>query len=140
MVQDFYAHSNWVGILDSFAGGGMDPEALPTWEELTDDRGHWRERHPGFPVEEALYRLRLSDVVVREDEHLGGLQTGSTRYDHFIGCSPWSHRHARGPEQTAVFALARRASRDWVERIESRMGTLDAFYLPEVAAGPGTAD
>jgi len=136
MVQDFYAHSNWVGLLDPYAGGDFDAGALPTWEELIDDEGTWRELHPEFPVDEAQYRLRLSDIVVRDDEHLGGLQTGSTRHDHFVGLHPWPHRHARGPEETAVHALACRASRSWLERIETRVGTLDAPYLPETVWNP----
>jgi hypothetical protein len=140
MVQDFYSHSNWVGLLNGYSEGDLDPATLPTWEELIHDQGSWHERNPGFPVEEAMHRLRLSDIVVRDDEHLGGLQTGSIRHEHFIGLKPWSHRHARGAEQAVVHELARRTSRTWVIRIEARMGTLEAFSLPEMAWSAGDAD
>jgi hypothetical protein len=137
MVQDFYSHANWIGLLNEFTPGEMNPEEFPLWEELVDNEDGWRERNPAFPWRAALHRLRLSNAVVREADHLGGLQTGSVRWEEFIGMRPWGHRHKGGREREVVHALAIRATHLWVRRIEEKLNAPPAVASPVlVQAGP----
>lgn len=122
-VQDFYYHSNWVGLLNEFTPGDFAPPEFPMWEDLVDDGGSFRERFPGFPRDAALGRLSLSDAFVSRDERLGGLQTGRTRSARDPGgISPWRHRHPSGAQGKVAGELARRTTMRWILRVEERLG------------------
>lgn len=125
-VQDFYAHANWVGILDRFTPGEMKADEFPVWEELTEGHGGWREHHPAFQWTQALDRMRVSDRARSDAEDEGGLQTGRVRGEKVPGVTPWRHRHRGGAEKTVVHELARRATILWVQRIEGRFITARA--------------
>jgi hypothetical protein len=135
-VQDFYTHANWVGILNEYTPGDMVAEQFPLWEEFHDPDGDWRMRNLQIPVEEVLERLKISNHELSGDEHEGGLQTGSVRGEKFDGPEPWSHRHSRGAEQVVVHALAGRATKIWVARIEGLLGGSDEW----IAKDSATAD
>ncbi len=118
-VQDFYCHSNWVGLLDPIAGGGLDPTVLPTWEELVGETSSWRPTHDGFSSASALARLRESDLRRSEADDEGGLQTGRPRTQRWEAEPiPWGHRHKGGREMLAVHSLSLRATMCWLERVE----------------------
>jgi len=118
-VQDFYAHANWVGILDLYTESSMEPLEFPVWEELIGNEAEWLEQHPGFPAGEAINRLKASNAFMSQDEALGGLQTGSIRGEHIDGdVTPWHHRHERGEARAVVHDLTRRATRLWLARID----------------------
>ncbi len=120
-VQDFYAHANWVGLLDHDTPGEMKADEFPLWEELVQDHGGWRERHPEFHFAAALDRLRISDRERSATEDHGGLQTGRTGGEHISGVQPWMHRHKGGEEKAVVSDLARRAIILWIQRIDQRL-------------------
>jgi hypothetical protein len=122
-VQDFYCHSNWVGLLDDFTAGDSDAEEFPIWEELIANEGGWVSRNPAFDAPWALTRLRASDVTRSSSESEGGLQTGRPRTEPVLDAPvPWGHRHAGGQEMEVVHALGVRATALWVARLEKRMG------------------
>lgn len=135
-VQDFYTHSNWVGILNEYTTGDMYPDEFPLWEELQNADSNWRLRNPRFPVEAVMQRLKISNHDLSSDEHEGGLQTGSVRGEKFTGPEPWAHRHSRGDEQVVAHSLAGRATKIWVERIEFLLGEPSTW----IAKIPATAD
>lgn len=118
-VQDFYAHANWVGILDLYTESSLEPVEFPVWEELVEDASGWLDEHPGFPADEAINRLKASNAFMSQDEALGGLQTGRIRGEHVAGdVEPWSHRHERGEARAVVHDLTRRSTLLWVKRID----------------------
>jgi hypothetical protein len=120
-VQDFYAHSNWIGILDRFTAGEMVPAEFPTWEELVLDHDSWRARHPQVDWDAALQALMVSNLGPSSDEEAGGLQTGRSRGEQCEGECPWKHRHKGGPERVVVEHLAARATAIWVRRLTERI-------------------
>ena len=118
-VQDFYAHANWVGLLDRYTVDSLDPAEFPVWEELIENDAGWREAHPALPYDEAINRLKASNAFMSGEETLGGLQTGRIRGEDVDGdITPWIHRHERGEARGVAHDLARRATRLWVERID----------------------
>jgi hypothetical protein len=122
-VQDFYAHSNWVGILNKFTEHDFEPDEFPLWEELVEEYGDWRSRHPDFPRCAALNRLWVSNASVSDKETLGGLQTGRTFAAKPVDSKPWRHRHKRGQERVVVHTLSKRALRLWIGRINAHVNT-----------------
>jgi hypothetical protein len=136
-VQDFYSHSNWVGILDGYTPGDLDPDEFPLWEELVADRDGWREAHPEFDAAAALAHLRRSNAGRSAVEDEGGLQTGRIRHEVIEGDPvPWKHRHHGGDTMRVVHELARRETLLWVARV------LERVPLPDEAApvAAGIAD
>lgn len=116
-VQDFYAHSNWVGLVREFLPPGSSSDTYPLWEELM---GRAPGLAPDFPAPEVRNRLAASNAFISADETLGGLQTGRIRGEVIEG-NPWTHRHKRGAEEGIVHELAVRESLLWLERINSRL-------------------
>lgn len=118
-VQDFYAHANWIGLLDHYTADSLDPAEFPLWEELIENEAGWRDTHPAFPCDEAINRLKASNAFMSGQETLGGLQTGRIRGEAVDGdITPWLHRHERGEARGVAHHLARRATRLWVERMD----------------------
>lgn len=121
-VQDFYCHSNWVGLLDEFTPSHLEASEFPTWEELMQDDGDWLAQRPAFDAAAALERLHRSNFVRSACDTEGGLQTGKPRTEPALEAPvPWGHRHAGGAEGDVVRALAVRATRHWVARLDARM-------------------
>jgi hypothetical protein len=118
-VQDFYAHANWVGIIAEVDSNNLDKQSFPLWCELIDNKNHWRDRHPGFPSDEAIHRMKSSNFRRSDREELGGLQTGSIVGEHFESSAPWSHRHHIGTEMDVVHHLAQREIARYVSKIET---------------------
>lgn len=118
-VQDFYCHSNWVGILTRHLPAGQDPTVLPLWEELVGEDDAWRAGHPQFPSLSALKTMMISDVVTSRDEHAGGLQTGKPRVADMGPHAPWGHRHKGGREMEVVHDLGTRATARWIARLDA---------------------
>jgi hypothetical protein len=135
-VQDFYSHSNWVGILDEYTACDLEADEFPLWEELIEGEGDWGTRNPLFPTDQVLEHFQRSNSEVSTEEGDGGLQTGSVRGEEFTGAVPWAHRHKRGDMQDVVHELAKRATMIWVERIEAHLGEPRGW----VAKGPAPAD
>jgi hypothetical protein len=135
-VQDFYSHANWVWIIDGYTPGEMEADEFPLWEELVGNFDDWSSKNPQFPAAEVMAHFELSNEGLSVDEHCGGLQTGSVRGETFTGDTPWSHRHSNGDEQKVVHELAGRATKIWVERIETMLGDAEGW----MAKGPFPAD
>jgi hypothetical protein len=133
-VQDFYAHSNWVGIVNLYTLGDFVAEEFPLWEELIENESRWGLDNPGFPCPEAKNRFRASNAFMSDVEELGGLQTGRVRSEKTVGTAPWLHRHKRGAERDVVHALAVRATQLWLTRIDERIGAARRL-IAETPAG-----
>lgn len=135
-VQDFYAHSNWIEILDGFdsQAKGFDSRDLPIWEELVENASNWRAENPDFSSGEAIAQLLVSNQVLSHDDCEGGLQTGSVRGERFEGTPPWKHRHNGGKEKDAVHDLAKRATQYWVARIDRRLQVGDPTVVLNTAS------
>lgn len=132
-VQDFYCHSNWVGILTRHLATSEPAPALPLWEELIGEDDTWRASHPDFPALPALRTMMLSDVMCSADEDEGGLQTGKPRVVDLGSFAPWGHRHKGGHEMEVVQALGVRATAVWIAGLDAAIQAASEATPPLVA-------
>lgn len=120
-AQDFYSHTNWVQLLSPYLPGKA-PDAFPLWEDVMEEDSAWLRIHPDFPRQQVLVHLQLSNEFTSKDEKKGGLQSGKARgAPQWEGDPPWGHRHAEGAIDEVIDILSRRASVQWIRRIESSL-------------------
>lgn len=143
-VQDFYAHSNWVKLLNEYVGepytedtdeDDVNSDQFPTWDELHDS-GEWGGWSEGTSDADVIGRLQQSNENPgsgTENEDDDGLQTG--QYPEEDG-GPWDHRHPGGAEGAVGEALSVRASATWKEKL---LGFLDEACRDDVLEYVGAA-
>lgn len=132
-VQDFYCHSNWIGILMRHLPASQAGAKLPLWEELVGEDDAWREARPEFPALAALQTMMISDAYCSQDEDEGGLQTGKPRVVDMGPDAPWGHRHKGGREMEIVHDLGVRATALWIARLDATIQAASASSGPVLA-------
>jgi hypothetical protein len=132
-VQDFYCHSNWIGILERHVATSGTDVQLPLWEELVGEDDSWRAAHAEFPALAALRTMMLSDTMRSQSEDEGGLQTGKPRVVDMGPDAPWGHRHKGGREMEIVHDLGVRATALWIARLDATIQAASASSGPVLA-------